>query len=94
MPKIRACAICGKAFMAEGKRATCSAPCADLFSSYKHKQRAELVQRAEAGKRPPLTDCKMYIERPNPTCIGLTGLWCEWEECKFYKPKFQKKKRK
>lgn len=91
MPKIKVCPICHKAFIQEGKRATCSTACADRFSVYSYRQRAQLVAKAEELKRPPLTDCKCYMDGVHPTCTGLTALWCEWEECKFYKPKFMKK---
>ena len=90
MPKIQCCPVCHKAFISKSKRATCSEACADVFSVYKHKQRAQLVKAAEDCKRPPLSDCRMYHDSNPPTCTGLTALWCEWEECKFYKPKFQK----
>lgn len=91
MPKIRPCPICRRPFTSQSKRVTCSEKCAGIFTALPYKERARLVKAAEAGKRPPLTDCKCFRDDGRKMCIGLTGLWCEWEECKFYKPKFMKK---
>lgn len=92
MAKIKPCPICHRPFEpGKVRRTTCSEACADIFSTYGYKQRAELVEAAEACRKPPLTDCKIYHDNGHPTCSGLTALWCEWEECKFYRPSIVKR---
>jgi hypothetical protein len=38
----------------------------------------------EEKQRSPRTDCRCY-DPDTHDCHALTGLWCEWEDCKFYK---------
>lgn len=87
MKAILACAICGKAFEVSSKRHICCSPeCSAKYSACSPSKK-EMLRRIALSKRmPPRTNCRIY-DRERRDCYGLTGLWCEWENCKFYKPK-------
>ena len=87
MSTITACLICGKAFEVSSRRYTCcSYKCSQAYHATSPSRKEMLRQIAATKKRPPRTDCKIY-DPDRRDCHGLTGLWCEWENCKFYKPK-------
>ena len=86
MRKLKICVICGKAFMTDGYSSCCGLNCSYHYNRLSQTEQVELKQLAESKKREPRTDCKMYMSRTH-TCSGLTGLWCEVEDCKFYKQK-------
>lgn len=88
MAEIRICPVCHKAFTNKKNRSirtTCSNSCGVTFGKSNPKIQKALLQKVESMKRKPRTDCKMYVPQRN-TCSGLTGLWCAYEECSFYKP--------
>ena len=87
MKVLQICPICGKAYLGEEDlTVTCSCECRnDLFRLDKA-DRKELIEEAKKKKRPARTDCRAY-DKARHDCNGLNALWCEAEDCKFYKPK-------
>lgn len=83
---VKICPICHKAFTNKDNQkiaATCSLSCGMLFARHDKYARERLVELAAERKRPPRTDCRMYLESGD--CSALTALWCVYEDCKFYK---------
>ena len=81
------CPICGRAFFAEDElRVTCSRRCGSKMKGFGDRERAHLIAEAEKKRRPARTDCRCYDPKYHD-CNGLSALWCEVEECKFYKQK-------
>lgn len=90
--ELKLCPICGKTFRVDGKgsrrRVVCSMECFSDIRSYSRQEVAQLMEEAERKKRPVREDCRMYNAAAGE-CKGLTCLWCQVEDCKFYKPKRQ-----
>ena len=90
--EVNICPVCDKTFRVDGKgsrrRVVCSMECFAVIRSYSRQETARLMEEAERKKRPVREDCRMYDAERN-RCKGLTGLWCQVEDCKFYKPKRQ-----
>ena len=87
---IKVCVICHKTFYAfesEKQMITCGDDmCRDMLHRYPRSEWQHLMLEAAMLRRPAKVDCKCY--RPlDHDCSGLNGLYCEWEDCKFYKPR-------
>ena len=81
------CPICGRAFFAEDElRVTCSRRCSNMMYCMERAAREQLIAEAKNKRRPARTDCRCYDPKYHG-CNGLSALWCEVEECKFYKKK-------
>ena len=88
--ELKFCPVCGKIYRVDGKgsrrRIVCSMDCFSKIRNFSRQDAAQLIEAAEMKKRPVREDCRMYDAERN-RCKGLTGLWCQVEDCKFYKPK-------
>lgn len=88
--EVKLCPVCGKTFRVDGKgsrrRVVCSMGCFSDIRSYSRQEAAKLKEAAERKKRPVREDCRMYNPEKK-ACKGLTCLWCQVEDCNFYKPK-------
>lgn len=93
--KMCICPICHKAFsttLTNGRQhhTVCSADCRNKMAAViavdGKQRRDELLAEAKKLEREPRKTCIMY-EPISEDCVGLTGLWCTVEDCKFYKPK-------
>lgn len=87
MAQIKLCPVCGKPFaVTESARVVCSVYCHEIFHTlHTASERKAMIRETEGKRRSPHTDCRAYVA-PG-VCRGLNGMWCEWEDCKFYKPK-------
>lgn len=84
MGKVKMCPVCQRPFIPKRNEATCSELCSTAYSSRTYGKRALMRQAAEKKRRPVREDCRAY-DPDIRDCTGLTGLWCEWEDCRFYK---------
>lgn len=81
------CPICGTAFFGDDiLRVTCSRKCRAKMAGMGRTEREHLIAEAEKKRRPARIDCRAYNTEYRD-CDGLNALWCEVEDCKFYKPR-------
>lgn len=86
MSNLLKCPVCHEVFAPRGSEATCSRACATIYHHKSPGKRKMMREYAESKRREPLEDCRAY-DPVTRDCNALTGLWCEWEQCKFYRPK-------
>lgn len=86
MSNLLKCPVCHEVFVPRGSEATCCKACATIYNHKSPGKRKMMREYAESKRREPLTDCTAYNAEEHE-CEALTGLWCEWERCKFYRPK-------
>ena len=86
MPVIKMCPVCLTPFRRKygDDGVTCSRVCANIWGSRTKQQRDVMKKRAESLKREPEVHCNCYDPKIK-SCMALTGLWCEWEDCSFHK---------
>ena len=88
--ELNLCPVCDKVFRVDGKgsrrRIVCSMKCFSHIRSLGRQEVRRLTDAAKRRTRPIMDDCRFYDPEKN-RCKGLTGLWCQVEDCNFYKPK-------
>lgn len=89
--ELKICPVCKKGFSYRtryGKDAiTCSDNCKQTMAIVRREDPEEwsdMIREAESMRRPARQSCALY-DTGAKCCTGLTGLWCEVEDCKFYK---------
>ena len=82
--QVKRCANCGKAFSTrDGRARCCSRLCDEGLRRMTASDLARAVRVADV-RFEPLTDCEAYDKR-SENCVGLDGLYCTVEKCKFYR---------
>ena len=84
MKVVRCCVWCGKVFLGDKNRALCCNECKGHYVRLNTREKLLLFAEMDEKQRSPRTDCRCY-DPDTHDCHALTGLWCEWEDCKFYK---------
>lgn len=84
MKAVRCCVWCGKVFLGDKKSVCCCNECKGYYIRSSTKEKLLMFVEMENKQRSAKTSCRMY-DPLTQNCHGLTGLWCEWEDCKFYK---------
>lgn len=84
MKVVKCCVWCGKVYLGEKKGALCSNECKGYYARTSTKEKLLLFAEMEKKQRSPKRSCRCYDPKTH-NCHALTGLWCEWEDCKFYR---------